>query len=760
MTDLLRSLRAALAGRYTLERELGRGGMATVYLARDEKHGRRVAIKVLRPELAVPLGAERFLREIEIAARLTHPHILPLYDSGQADGFLYYVMPFVEGESLRGRLDREKQLPVADAVQIAREVADALSYAHSRNVVHRDVKPENILFQAGHAVVSDFGIARAIELADAEPMTQAGLSLGTPAYVSPEQAAGERELDARTDLYSLACVLYEMLAGEPPFTGPTAAAVIGRRFTTPAPAVDRKRADTPAAVTAALARALAQDPADRFESTAQFAEALTAVQAPVVTGGGRSIAVLPFTNVSTDRENEYFSEGVTEEIIDALAQVPGLQVAARSSSFAFKGTSATPAEIGSRLNVATVLEGSVRKVGNRVRVTARLADVRNGFQLWSEHYDRELGDIFAIQDAIAWTIAQRLELRLAGATGAAVVRPRTDNLEAYELYLKGRYFWNRRGAGITKALACFEQALSIDERFAHAHAGVADALTLLAFYAFQRPNEAMPRAKVAAERALALDDTIAEAHTSIGLIHWLYDWNWAAAEQALKRAVALNPRYVVARYWYAAFCATRMRSDEAIAEDERAVALEPLSVFTNLQLAMVLLAAGRTGSAIEQARKAIELDAQFALAHWLLGCAHAAESRYGDALPELETTVKLSHNMPSMVAALAGGYAEAGRPEDARRLLGELRARATQEYVSLGCVAAAWAALGETDEALRLLEQAHEERDVSLPYLRDRVQTAAAFGFPPSLRTDPRYQALLRRIGLDDQRLGSSTGLT
>lgn len=741
--------------------------MATVYLAQDLKHGRRVAIKVLRPEIAVPLGAERFLREIEIAARLTHPHILPLYDSGKADSFLYYVMPFVEGESLRGRLNRQKQLPVADAVQITREVADALSYAHSHNVVHRDIKPENILFQAGHAVVSDFGIARAIAVAESDTMTQAGLSLGTPAYMSPEQAAGEKELDARTDLYSLACVLYEMLAGEPPFVGPTAAAVIGRRFTAPAPAIDHKRADTPASVTEALAKALAQDPADRFESTAQFAESLTrgapagtAVRAPGA--GGRSIAVLPFTNLSSDPDNEYFSEGITEEIINALAQVPGLQVAARSSSFAFKGRSVELGEIASKLNVATVLEGSVRRAGNRVRVTAQLADVTNGYQLWSERYDQELGDIFAIQDAIARSIAHRLELTLAEPArgGAALVKPRTPNVEAYELYLKGRYFWNQRGAGITKALACFEQALSIDEHFAQAHAGVADALTLLAFYAFKRPTEVMPRAKVAAERALALDDTIAEAHTSIGLIQWLYDWNWAAAERELRRAITLDPRYVVARYWYAALCATRLRLDEAIAEDERAVALEPLSVFANLQLGMVLLAAGRSRSAIDQVRRAMELDPHFALAHWMLGCAHAAESRYAEALPELEAAVKLSHGLPSMVAALAGGYAEAGRAEDARRLLGELRARAGQEYVSLGCVAAVSAALGETDEALWLLEQAHAERDVSLPFLRDRVPTAAAFGFPPSLRADPRYQALLQQIGLGDQRRGSSAALT
>ena len=724
--------------------------MATVYLARDLKHHRPVAIKVLKPEPAAALGPERFLREIKIAAGLTHPHILPLHDSGEARGYLYYVMPLVEGESLRDRLDREKQLPFDEALRITREVADALSYAHSHDVVHRDIKPENILFQAGHALVSDFGIARPIRVADTAALTQEGDTLGTPAYVSPEQAAGETELDARTDLYSLACVLYEMLAGEPPFAGPTAAAVIGRRFTAPAPSISQRRAETPPAVTQALAKALALDPADRFESTMQFAEALSgvaAVGAPAPSPGW-SIAVLPFSNLSPDPGNEYFSEGITEEIINTLAQLPGLQVAARSSSFAFKGKGAELAEIGAKLRVSAVLEGSVRQAGNRVRVTVQLVNVTNGYHLWSERYDRELDDIFAIQDAIARTVAHRLELTLAGPLGAALVKPPTQNLEAYQLYLRGRYLWNQRGAGIVKALECFQRALSLDEGFAQAHAGVADAYTLLAFYGFRSAREVMPRAKAAAERALALDEGIAEAHSSMGVIQWLYDWNWGAAERELKRAIALNPRYIVARHWYAALSASRQRLDEAVAEDERSVEIEPLSVFANVQLGLALLVAGRTAQAIEQVHKAIELDPHFALAHWLLGCAYASESRYEDALSELTAAVELSNRLPAMVAALAAGYVEADRAEPARQLLGELRARAGREYVPAQSFAVVCAAVGETDEAFVWLEKACEEHDVTLAFLRDRLRPASAFGLP-SLRGDPRYQALLRRIGLE-----------
>jgi len=446
-------LHAALADRYALERELGRGGMATVYLARDLKHGRPVAIKVLRPEIASALGPERFLREIEVAARLTHPHILPLHDSGEAVGFLYYVMPFVEGDSLRDRLEREEQLPLEEALQVTREIADALSYAHSRDVVHRDVKPENILFQAGHAVVSDFGIARAITAAASGTLTEAGIPIGTPGYMSPEQALAKRHLDGRSDIYSLGCVLYEMLAGEPPFTGPTAQAVLARHSLDPVPPLRTVRQAVPLAIEQAVMKALEKVPADRFATASEFADALRTPRAsgPAPTAAiPKSIVVLPFANLSPDPDNEYFSDGITEEIINALSQLPGLHVAARTSSFAFKGKSAGIAEVGARLKVATVLEGSVRKAGSRVRITAQLVNVADGYHLWSERYDRELDDIFAIQDAIARTIAHRLEVALAGPAGDMLVTPPTESLAAYQLYLKARYFWNQRGSASQK----------------------------------------------------------------------------------------------------------------------------------------------------------------------------------------------------------------------------------------------------------------------------------------------------------------------
>src|SRR5438105_6270963 len=429
MAELLARVKAALAARYGIERELGRGGMATVYLADDAKHHRTVAIKVLRAELAAALGAERVLREIEIAARLTHPHILPLHDSGEAAGFLYYVMPFVEGESLRDRLKREPQLPVEEAVRIAREVATALSYAHSQDVVHRDIKPENILLSGGEAVVADFGIARAIVAAGAEQLTDTGLAVGTPGYMSPEQATGAEHLDGRSDVYSLGCMLYEMLAGHPPFLGTTAQEILARHSLDAVPPLRTIRPELPEAVELAVRKALAKSPADRWRTPAALSEALAQAVAPpslprraarsiglVAVGASllaagyallsrrpvaapsgeaaHSIAVLPFVNIGADPANEPFSDGMSEELITALAKIAELRVTARTSAFSFKGKAVDVREIGSKLNVNYVLAGSVRRAGPQLRVSAQLINAPTGYHLWSDDYDRDARDVF------------------------------------------------------------------------------------------------------------------------------------------------------------------------------------------------------------------------------------------------------------------------------------------------------------------------------------------------------------------------------
>src|SRR5690348_8386636 len=499
-------LGAALADRYQLVRELGTGGMATVYLAHDVRHGRQVALKVLRADLGQTFGTDRFLREIRLAAGLSHPNILPLFDSGEADGVLYYVMPRVEGESLRDRLLRSPHLPVNEAVHIAVEVADALDYAHRHGVVHRDIKPENIMLQDGHALVADFGIGKALSDVAGDALTQVGMSVGTPAYMSPEQAVGE-SIDGRSDIYSLGCVLYEMLVGEPPFTGPTAQSVIAKRFVqTPADVTALRDA-----VSRPLARivhqALARTPMDRFESAADLRDALRAMMSTSTRAQGRapaqSIAVLPFENVSADKGSDYLGEGISEEIINRLTQIAGLRVAARTSAFSFKGSRDDLRTIGEKLNVATVLEGSVRKAGNRLRVTAQLIDVADGYHLWSERYDRELVDVFAVQDEIAAAIAAKLQVTFDTSSTKQRTRATPAQVEAFELFLEARAIVGRR-VELDRAITLLERVVELDPTHARAHAAIAEAWRLLATFNRAPAEVAIPRAKQSIAAALAI----------------------------------------------------------------------------------------------------------------------------------------------------------------------------------------------------------------------------------------------------------------
>ena len=441
-------LRKALSKHYTIDRELGRGGMSAVFLAQDNRHDRFVAIKVLHPELAASLGPDRFLQEIKLAARLNHPHILPLFESGDAKGLLYYVMPYVEGESLRQRLDREQQLSVDEAVRHGQAIASALDYAFRQGVVHRDVKPENVMLYEGEAMVMDFGIAKAVSGIGAATLTQTGMMVGTPAYVSPEQASGDDRLDGRSDQYSLACMVYEMLAGERPFTGATAQAVMSRRFTETARPLRSVREAVPEYVDRAVTRAMAVDPDARFPTTGQFGQALgtaglstpsdtMVLPTPAPVSAAKSVAVLPFANMSNDPDNEYFTDGMAEEIINALSKIQALRVASRTSSFSLKGKNEDIAEIGRKLKVSTVLEGSVRKMGNKLRITAQLVNVADGYHLWSERYDREMEDVFAIQDDISQAIVKALRVILSEGEKKQIGKQRAVNIEAYDYYLRG-----------------------------------------------------------------------------------------------------------------------------------------------------------------------------------------------------------------------------------------------------------------------------------------------------------------------------------
>jgi serine/threonine-protein kinase len=609
--------------------------MAVVFRARDLKHDRLVALKVLRPELASKVGRDRFLQEIKLAARLTHPHLLPVHDSGEAAGLLYFVMPCVEGESLRELLRAETQLSVEDSIEIARAVAAALDYAHRQGVVHRDIKPENIMMHDGVAMVADFGIGKALTAAGAENLTQPGTLIGTPAYVSPERIFGEQEVDGRCDIYSLGCVLYEMLTGRQLFTASSPQALFASRAAHPVPELDFPVA-VPVHVRAAVRAALAESPDDRPATGAQFAEVLAApassaaelIPAHPPTRLSKSIAVLPFANMSADSENEYLSDGITEEIINALAQLTDLHVAARMSSFAFKGKTPDIREVGRKLNVTTVLEGSVRQAGTQLRVIAQLINVADGFHLWSQRYDREMDDVFAIQDEIAATIADRLKVTLAGRTDEPLVKPPTKNMEAYQLYLKGRHLWNRRTKeGLEQAVEYFQGAIELDPGYALAYAGLADANLLLGSYMYLPWEEAMSRVKVAAERALDLNPSLAEAHTSRGQVLRL-ELDWRGEEEAYRRAIELNPSYATAHHWYATLLAALGRSDEALREIRRAEELDPLSHAISVTVAVVLFVARDYDGALEQLGRALELEPNFGSTHAWLGIVYAQLGRY------------------------------------------------------------------------------------------------------------------------------------
>src|SRR5258705_6296905 len=599
-------LPAALADGYAIERELGHGGMATVYLAAEHKHARQVAIKVLHAELAASLGAERFLREIGIVARLSHPHIVPLIDSGDAGGVLYYVSPYVTGGSLRDRMTRERQLPVRDALRIAQEVGTALDYAHRNGFVHRDVKPENILFADGQAVLADFGVARAYGARDADPdaetVTEAGMALGTPAYMSPEQASGDRELGTPSDVYSLACVVYEMLAGEPPLLGVSARATIAKQVTeTPRP-IRVLRPEVPPGTEQALAKALSKAPEERQASVAEFAEEL---QREGYDGMhlhmavSRTIAVLPFVNASPDPDNEYLSDGITDELIDALAKVDGLRVASRTSVFALKGKPQDVRATGALLGASEVLEGTVRKAGDRLRITAQLSSAADGRLLWSQRYDRTLHDVFAIQDELARTIVDTLRVTSFADLAAQPARRYTTSVAAYGLYLQGRFAWNKRSQeGVLQAIQFFERAIAEDPQYALAYTRLSDAYALQLDYRSVPVAEGFARAKHYARKALELDETLPEAHASLAWVLFVYDWRWDDARHEFLRSIELDPQYATAHQWFAFLLASRRRLDEALVEGHTAQELDPTSVSVGRTLGWLYFYARR----FEQAR--------------------------------------------------------------------------------------------------------------------------------------------------------------
>ncbi|HMA21994.1 MAG TPA: protein kinase [Gemmatimonadaceae bacterium] len=739
----------ALSDRYTIERELGEGGMATVYLARDNRHDRSVALKVLRAEQSAALGPERFEREIKLLARLRHPFVLPLHDSGEAAGSLYFVMPYVEGESLRARLMRERTLALDDVTAIVTQIADALDYAHGEGVVHRDVKPENILLSRhGHALLADFGIARgaapdAGRMDSAANITQAGMAIGTAAYMSPEQALGEKDIDGRSDVYSLGCVVYEALSGSPPFTGATPLSVVAQHVGLPAPVLT---AHPPLAqsVVHAVARALEKKPVDRFDSVTAFARALAAdanqsvLPAALASTLRLSIAVLPVAHRSADAETEFFSEGMTEELINALAKVEGLRVVSRSSAYAFKSGDVPLREIGMRLNVGFLLEASVRRAGNRLRMTAQLVDVEKDSMLWSETYERQLEDVFAVQDEITRSIVRTITeaLQLGHLRGAEPVQ-QARSLEAYDLYLLGRHHWYKRTeASMRRALELFDQAISADPAYAPAYSGIADASAVLASWQFASAEENYPRAAAAARRALELDPASADAHASLGFVKLNWEWDWKGALHELTRAIELNPSHETAHRWLSAFLAGIGQTAEALPIARRAAELDPISVLPNMNLGIVHLLAWRYEQAEAEFRSVIDKDPTFARAYGFLAWSLSMLGRHDEALAAARAGVERANRHPMFLYILGAVLAVSGQTDEARTIFEPILPGLEPIYV-----ASVHATLGEESAALEALERGAETRS-------DWMYSVGTQPWFREYHGHPRFTALLERLHL------------
>jgi eukaryotic-like serine/threonine-protein kinase len=755
--------------------------MPTVYLARDLKLNRQVAVKVLHSELGATLGAERFLREIQIAANLSHPHIVQLYDSAEVEGQLLYVMPYIEGESLRQRLDREGPLSVPEAVAIAAAIAGALDYAHHQGIVHRDIKPENILLHTGQAMVTDFGIARAVDAAaesgaGTTALTSTGVLIGTPLYMSPEQVVGV-PVDARTDVYALGCVLYEMLTGTPPYTGPTAQAVLARHTLDPVPSVRKSRPEVPATLARTVAKALAKLPADRLASAAAFRDALTGVATPPPAGAGRqlrrlrvavpavavlalaiglwtafhrtaaaappSLAVLPFINRSAQADDQYFADGITDELINALGQVNGMKVTDRTTAFALPRSGFDSKALGQRLHARLLLEGSVLRAGSKVRVTVELVEAATGDVTWSPPpYIREVKDILEVKDEIARAIAGALRVSLAGSTRPLVPRS-TENPDARERYLKGRYFMNQRGTGLSalrRAVDFFQQALALDSNYAQAWAGLAQAYGFMAGFGDTAPGDAFVQAKAAAQRAVALDSGLAQAHNSLGSIAIFHDWNWDTAKRELDRALALDstePSTHLYRAWYF-YC--RGRLQESLGEMRTAQHLDPLNQVSNARVATILNAMGRYGEAEREERQAIELDSTNFPARADLALALTMQHRYDEAIATVPADTADLQPMTSG-GSLGYAYGMAGRQAEALAVQQRLERHARQRYITPEALASVAMGLRDTATALDWLERGYRERSFFIWMIGANPLFAPLHG-------SARFERLIQRVGL------------
>ncbi|MGB7063279.1 MAG: protein kinase [Candidatus Zixiibacteriota bacterium] len=737
---------------YKIIRKIGAGGMGEVYLARDTKLNRQVALKFLPAQYASDREfKERFKREAQAAAVLNHPNIITIHEVAEHESRPYISMEYIEGVSLKELIARGG-LSIDRIIDITGQICEALAQAHSSGIVHRDVKPQNILVDRDSRLrILDFGLAKVKKEA---MLTQLGTTVGTVAYMSPEQARGE-DVDHRTDIWALGVVLHEMLTGEMPFKGEHEQAVIYAILN----AEPQPMTGSAIELEQVVNKALAKNPGERYQTVSEVLDDLRLMKEGFDSGTSStlvartqalpSIAVLPFANLSADKEQEYFCDGMAEEIINALAQVEGLHVVARTSAFSFRGKKADVREIGRRLNVGAVLEGSVRKAGSRLRITAQLVNVADGYHLWSERYDRDIGgsccpeDIFYIQDEISLAIVSKLKVKLLGGEKTKILKRHTHDLDAYNLYLKGRYFWDKRTEeSLKKSIEYFNQAVEKDPEYSLAYAGLADSYITLGDYSFLSPKELLTKAGEAVKKALDIDPMLAEAHNSMAQVMFR-EWDWEGGEREHRRAIELNPNYASAHHWYALLLTYAARFDEAIAEMKKAWQLDPLSLIINRNLGLALYYARRYDQAVEQLQKTLEMDPTFSMVHAALGGVYLQKSMHQEALREFQKEADIQGGLNQHEQAWRGiAYLKAGSRREAHEVLDDLLEQAKRAYVAPTRLASLYFAFREDDEGFRLLNRACEERDSTLL----EIKVDPAFD---GVRSDPRFKELLKKVGLE-----------
>jgi len=772
-------------GPYEILSTIGAGGMGEVYRARDTRLDRVVAVKVLPEHLAhSPEALARFQREAKAVAALSHPNILALYDVGADRGVYFVVTELLEGETLRSRLARP--MPWRKAVEIGLAVADGLAAAHAKGIVHRDLKPENIFLTSDAGVkILDFGLAR-IRCAAVSPAasslpteTDAGTVLGTVGYMSPEQVRGDRA-DAPSDIFSLGCVLYEMLSGHRAFVRGTAAQTMAAVLEAQPPDLTSAGREIPAELDRLVTHCLEKNSHERFQSARDLRFALRAIpetssplapatsskplrpwalilaaltitivsltiywrhrSAPVID----SVAVLPFANASGDPNTEYLSDGIAEQLINSLSQARNLRVTARSLAFRYKGPQVDPQKAGRDLRVSAVLTGRVvERAGLDVQVD--LINVEDGSQLWGRHYSRRFSEILSLQDDIAREVSEKLGLKSTVQQQKLLAKRSTQNNEAYQAYLRGHYYWNRRTEqAIRRAAEYFQQAIDKDPGYALAYAGLADCYATHPGYQVESPRESWPKAKAAATKALEIDNTLAEAHATLANTRMSFEWDWAGAEREFQRSIELDPNYPSAGQWYGECLAATGRTEQAIASSKRAQQLDPLSLIINTNVGSILSFARRHDEAIEQIRKTLEMDPNFIPGHWYLGRSYTFKAMYPEAIAEFQKALELelSGSSPGVLGLLGNAYALAGNREKARRVLAEVQELSKRHYVAPMNAALIYTGLGDKEHAFEWLEKALEDRSRGVIFLKVEPQF-------DTLRADPRFKNLLRRLGLE-----------